>query len=81
MKPNNKKDITLDHLAGMVAEGFADIQDRMATKEELNALREEVHEGFTDIDRKLDHFLGVVRGDYDGLATRVKRLEDTVFRD
>lgn len=39
-----KKNITLDDLAVMVANGFADINERMATKDDLNELKEEFHE-------------------------------------
>lgn len=52
----------------------------MVTKDEFKRLEDKVESGFAILDRKLDHFLGVVRGDYDQLATRVKRLEDTIFR-
>lgn len=64
---------TIDELALMV-------EENMVTKDEFKRLEDKVESGFAILDRKLDHFLGVVRGDYDQLATRVKRLEDTIFR-
>lgn len=39
-----KKNITLDDLAVIVANGFADIHERMATKEDIAELRDELHE-------------------------------------
>ncbi len=64
---------TIDEVALMV-------EENMVTKDEFKRLEDKVESGFAILDRKLDHFLGVVRGDYDQLATRVKRLEDTIFR-
>ena len=69
---NNHKNITLEELARMTAKGFASIQENMATKEDLANLRNE-------IDIMLDRHIGTFRKDYDELAYRVKKLEETVF--
>jgi hypothetical protein len=71
---------TLDDLARMTAEGFErtatkdDIKD-MATKADLDALREDITKG---IDVLLDKHLGTYMERYDQLAHRVKRLEQAV---
>jgi hypothetical protein len=73
----------IDDLAQMVARGFTEIREDMATKADLAELRE----GFkgdmvrlhSDIDIMLDRHIGTFRKDYDELAARVKRLEQLVL--
>jgi len=67
----NSTDQKIDELAAMVARGFADIEERMATKEDLLQLRR-------DMDIMLDRHVGTFRRDYDELAARVRKLEDLV---
>ena len=63
----------IDDLAQMVARGFMEIREDMATKEDLVHLR-------GDIDIMLDRHIGTFRKDYDELAGRVKRLEQLVLK-
>jgi hypothetical protein len=63
----------IDDLAQMVARGFMEIREDMATKEDLVHLR-------GDIDIMLDRHIGTFRKDYDELAARVKRLEQLVLK-
>ena len=83
-------DAKLDELAQIMAGGFADT----ATKVDLEEMRGEMHRDFAtkqefqdglhtlrgDIDIMLDHHIGTFRKDYDELASRVKKLEQTVFK-
>ncbi len=46
--------MTLDKLARMVERGFEDVLETMATKKELQALREEIDERFQGMDNKID---------------------------
>jgi hypothetical protein len=52
------------------------IKDRMATKNDLADLRNEMHEGFADTNRRLDH---IIQMQLDEHATRIKKLESAVF--
>jgi hypothetical protein len=52
------------------------IKDRMATKNDLADLRNEMHEGFASINRRLDH---IIQTQLDEHATRIKKLEAAVF--
>jgi hypothetical protein len=63
----------IDDLAQMVARGFMEIREDMATKEDLVHLR-------GDIDIMLDRHIGTFHKDYDELAARVKRLEQLVLK-
>ncbi len=45
-KNNNFSDITLEQLAQMTAQGFADIHEKTATKDDLEALAQTVAKGF-----------------------------------
>lgn len=54
MKQNNKKETTLDKLAGMVARGFKSIEQKMATKEEMNQRFNQVDQRFNQVDQRLD---------------------------
>ena len=81
------KEDKIDKLARMVAKGFnevkgdinevkgdiSDIRSKMATKEDLTSLR-------NDIDIMLSHHIGTFRKDYDELSARVKKLEEAIFR-
>ncbi len=78
-KNNNFNDITLEQLAQMVAKEFAGIRNDMATKDDLEALRNETQAGFAYINITLDKHMGDVRKQTDSLAHRVKRLEESVF--
>lgn len=48
-----QKNITLDDLAVMVANGFADINERMATKDDLAELRTELKTDISDLRKEL----------------------------
>ncbi len=74
---NNFSNITLEELAQMVAQEFANIRKEMTTKDELGGLRKELQAGFSYI--TLDKHMGDVRQQTDSLAGRVKRLEESVF--
>lgn len=82
-KENNYSKITLEQLAEMVAKGFAEVHEKMATKDELlsqiGGLRTEMNAGFAYINITLDKHMGEVRKQTDALARRVKRLEQAVF--
>jgi hypothetical protein len=52
------------------------IKDHMATKDDLADLRKEMHEGFADTNRRLDH---IIQMQLDEHATRIKKLETAVF--
>ena len=76
----NNKGTTVDQLARMVADGFADtkddiakIREEMATKAGLATLR-------GDMDMLFERHIGTFRRDYDALAHRVKKIEEAVFR-
>ena len=69
-------DEKIDDLARMMAEGFtelkkdiSEVRTEMATKEDLTHFR-------GDVEIMFDKFVGVVRKDIDGLAGRVKVLEE-----
>ena len=64
-------DEKLDELAQMVARGFA----ATATKEDVEEIRTDVAELRDAIPLMIDKALGLVRRDYDSLATRMKDLE------
>lgn len=65
---------TVDKLAESTARGFASIEERMVTKEDLKeyATRNEME---TMMSKHIRGF----RNDYDHLASRVKRLETAMF--
>jgi hypothetical protein len=52
------------------------IKDHMATKDDLADLRNEMHDGFAAINRRLDH---IIQMQLDEHATRIKKLEAAVF--
>jgi len=88
MSKNNEnfKDVTLEDVARMIADGFSDINERMATKkemregfEEVDKRFEEVDKRFDEVDRKLGAHMTDVREQTDSLAYRTKRLEQTVY--
>jgi hypothetical protein len=59
-----------------VLEAVNFIKDRMATKDDLADLRNEMHDGFAAINRRLDH---IIQMQLDEHATRIKKLETAVF--
>ena len=77
----NKKEMSIDDLAGMVQRGFTvtatkdDLKD-FVTKEEL---KEELKELKNDLEVMMGRHIGTFRKDYDELARRVRKLEDKVF--
>ena len=60
---------TVDGLAQATARGFANT----ATKQDLENLGNRIN-------NSLEEFVRIFRGDYDELASRVKRLEMAVFK-
>ena len=52
------------------------IKDRMVTKDDLGDLRNEMHDGFAAINRRLDQ---IIQMQLDEHATRIKKLETAVF--
>jgi hypothetical protein len=52
------------------------IKDHMATKDDLSDLRNEMHDGFAAINRRLDH---IIQMQLDEHAMRIKKLEAAVF--
>lgn len=79
MKNNIK---TINDLARLVSNGFTAIEEKMATKEDLErmATKEDLANLRNEIDIMLDRHIGTFRKDYDELAARVKKLEEAVFR-
>ena len=59
----------LEKLAQSVARGFADVDH------DFVYLRQEMRDSFSDINARLDEHMGDVREQTDGLANRVKKLE------
>jgi uncharacterized protein YlxW (UPF0749 family) len=51
MKIKKKKNINLDDLAVMVAEGFNDVNDRMATKNDVADIRADIKSLSTRVDK------------------------------
>ena len=54
MKDNNKKGMTLDRLASMVARGFDNVGQKMVTKAEFNDRSNQVDARFNKVDNRLD---------------------------
>jgi len=75
----NFNNVKLEDVALMIADGFSDMNERMATKENLETLRKEMHERFEDVERKLGVHVTDVREQTDSLAYRTKKLEETVY--
>lgn len=68
--PKNK--MTIDRLATMVAKGFANIEENMATKEDLKNLA--TKDDLTDLERKLSAKI-------EGIDEKVDTLEEVDVRD
>ncbi len=85
----DKKEMSIDDLATMVASGFSEVTSTMATKDELkdglksvrNELKDELKDVVKkdDLEESMNRHIGTFRKDYDELASRVKKLEDRVF--
>ena len=67
---------TVERGFAAVADDIADVKSKMATKDDLADLRKEMHEGFADTNRRLDH---IIQMQLDEHATRIKKLEAAVF--
>jgi hypothetical protein len=52
------------------------IKDHMVTKDDVADVRNEMHDGFAAINRRLDH---IIQMQLDEHATRIKKLEAAVF--
>ena len=93
-KNDNFKDITLEEVARMVADGFASIEGTMATKEDLKRLEDRITivEGrLTNMENRMDRLLDEILGikaelknvathdDIKKLDTRVTAIEKAVF--
>ena len=59
-----------------VAEDIADIRSKMATKDDIAAVRKEMQEGFLAVNRRLDQ---IIQMQLDEHAGRIKKLETAVF--
>jgi len=81
---------TVEDLAHATAKGFANtatkqdlknVGERMEHVEERMGKMENKFEKLsTDVNNSIEQFVGNVRGDYDVLTSRVKRLEIAVFK-
>jgi hypothetical protein len=80
--PRNRRFIVVLYFLHMdkdtkdILEAVNFIKDRMATKDDLADLRNEMHDGFAAINRRLDH---IIQMQLDEHATRIKKLETAVF--
>ncbi|MBI2670076.1 MAG: hypothetical protein HYX20_02960 [Candidatus Yanofskybacteria bacterium] len=75
MPNKNKKGVTLDDLANMVARGFESVEQRMVTKEEFQSRTGKIEAKIDDIYEVLTRF---EEGDILDLQHRIKILERTV---
>jgi hypothetical protein len=66
------KKTTLNELGDMLTH----VVKHMATKDDLADLRNEMHDGFASINRRLDQ---IIQTQLDEHATRIKKLETAVF--
>ncbi len=53
-KSTSKKEITTNELAAMVARGFANLEEKMATKSSLYSLEDRLGEKLTEIGAQID---------------------------
>jgi hypothetical protein len=72
----SKDDITLRDVLDAVVKGFTAIEKKMATKDELAALRTDMNDGFNEVNR---HIEKAVEPRLDDHAHRIKKLEEEVF--
>jgi hypothetical protein len=76
-------DEKISDLAAMVARGFSEIRDEMATKDDIKELKEELKEELKDqieaLERKIDARITMLQEHQDAHATRIKDLEKTVL--
>lgn len=67
---------TVEDLAEATAKGF----ENTATKQDIKDMKKDFENLENRIDDSLEDFTQTIRGDYDELSSRVKRLEITVFK-
>ncbi|MEK7567859.1 MAG: hypothetical protein AAB513_02990 [Patescibacteria group bacterium] len=92
LSKKNKKGMSIDDLAVMVAKGFSDvggeiaeIKSTMATKDDLknfvtkSELKLEIKNLKDDIEVMVGKYIGSFRKDFDNLASRVRKLEEKVL--
>lgn len=81
------KKMTLEDLAAMTQQGFADLQEHVATKEDIESLatkdelretREVLSRAIEDLALKLAAYAATVREDYERLNGRLMELEERV---
>ena len=75
MKTSKKKNITIDDLAGMVARGFSNMDEKFA---EIDKKFEHVEERFEEIDKKFEHVeerFVAIDGRFDGVDERLDSLD------
>ena len=81
MKKEKNKKVTLEGLARMVAEGFDEINGKMATKEEMNSRFDSVEQRLGKVEYRVDEIYEIVvdrEKDVLDLQVRVNKLEDNV---
>lgn len=69
------KKITIETLAGMVQKGFADIQSRMATKEDLQETREILAQAIKDLEMRMSAYASFNREEINRLKTWMEGIE------
>jgi hypothetical protein len=77
----SKKESEFEKLARLIKEEGEDIRTDVheqigAVQDEIGGLRNEMHDGFAAINRRLDH---IIQMQLDEHATRIKKLEAAVF--
>ncbi len=70
-----EENTTIDTLAIMVKNGFDRMEDKMATKEDLNDLKINMDNQFSEVNRRLDNIEHLITGEY---RIRIERLEENV---
>ena len=82
MENKNKKEMTLDKLAGMVSRRFDDIESKMVTKDEFNSFRLEVNQRLGKVEYHVDEAHDILKrfeeNDILNLQKRVQILEKAV---
>ena len=68
-----EENTTIENLAIMVKEGFDSIEGKMATKEDLNDLKIDMENQFSEVNRRLDNIEFLIAKQHEG---RIERLED-----
>ena len=79
MVNKNNKGTTLDDLASVIARGFEGVEQKMATKEEMDAGFREVNQRIAKVDSRVDDIYEILtrfeEGDILDLQNRIKILE------